>query len=293
MAARTLLLTGASGFLGQRLRLGLAQDWRVVAPSRATLDLADTESLRRAFDEAAPAVVVHAGGIADADECERQPELALLVNVQAVEMLAALCARANARLVHLSTDYVFDGEQGRYRERDEPRPISAYGRGKLASETAAVTACPSCVVLRLSNCYGRPLGGRPAYIDALRARLAAGKPVPSFVDQWRSPTAADQLPEVVGRVLCDETLRGVFHWGGADRVTRYEMNLMFCRAMGFDERLIVPAKAAEQRFLAPRPRDSSLDSSRLARALSLAPWSLREGFSALRTSSADDPGMLI
>jgi dTDP-4-dehydrorhamnose reductase len=293
MAARTLMLTGASGFIGQRLRLGLAQGWRVVAASRdakgpdaIALDLADADSLRRAFDVTMPAAVVHAGGIADPDECERHPELAQRVNVRAVELLAALCAKAKVRLVHFSTDYVFGGEQGRYREDDEPRPISTYGKGKLQSECAALDDCPGCAVLRVSNCYGRPLGGRLAFLDHLRTRLAAGTPVPSFVDQWRTPTAADQLPEVVGRLASDEALRGVFHWGGADRVTRYDMNIIFCRAMGFDERLIVPARATEQRFVAPRPRDTSLDSSRLARALSLRPWSLQEGLSALGESAA-------
>ena len=292
MGTRALLLTGATGFLGQRLHAALAGHWRVVAacrgaqgPDAVAVDLADPSALRRAFDAAQPAAVVHAGGMANPDECERHPELARRINVGAVELLARLCAEANVRLVHFSTDYVFDGAKGRYREDDEPRPLSVYGRGKLKSEQAALGLCPKTVVLRVTNCYGRMLGGRAAYIHQLTARLASGTPVPSFVDQWRSPTAADQLPEVVARLLEDETVHGVFHWGGADRVTRYEMNLLFCRVMGFDERLIVPSSASEQPFFAPRPRDTSLDSTRLAARLSLAPWGLHEGFTALKSSS--------
>src|SRR3954471_8564835 len=167
MAAPTLMLTGASGFVGQRLHLGLAQGWRVVAASRAAkgpdtvaLELTDADSLRRAFDETMPAAVVHTGGLTSPDACEQDPQLAQLVNVRAVEVLAELCGKADVHLVHFSTDYVFDGEKGRYAEDDDPRPISCYGRTKLQSEHAALDACARCVVLRVSNCYGRRLGGR-------------------------------------------------------------------------------------------------------------------------------------
>lgn len=291
MAAPVLMLTGATGFLGRRLLLGLAGAWRVVAASRSaegpdavTLDLVDLDSVARAFRGIRPAAVVHAGAIADPDACEREPELARQINVEAVKVLAALCAKAKARLVHFSTDLVFDGEKGRYREGDAAQPLSAYGSGKLESEDAALRFCPGSVVLRVSNCYGRPLGARTCFVDHLHANLTAGRPVPGFTDQWRTSTAADQLPEVVRRLLADPDLAGVFHWGGADRTTRYETALAFCRVMGYDERLVHPARAADKRFLAPRPRDASLDSSRLAAALGLAPVGLQKGFAALKGS---------
>jgi dTDP-4-dehydrorhamnose reductase len=253
-------------------------------PDAVALDLAEPDSLERAFEAVRPTAVVHAAAVANPDACEREPELARRVNVEAVKVLAELCARAKARLVHFSTDLVFDGENGWYSEDDTARPLSVYGRGKLESEEAALGLCPGSVVLRVSNCYGRPLGGRTSYLEQLQASLAAGRPVPGFIDQWRSPTAADQLPEVVRRLLADPDVRGVFHWGGADRATRYEMALVFCRAMGFDERLVLRARATEQTFLAPRPRDTSLDSSRLAAALALSPIGLQEGFAALNAA---------
>ncbi|SRR5712692_4476440 len=289
MAAPVLMLTGATGFLGRRLLPGLAGPWRVIAASRSAegpdacaLDLAEPNSLARAFDAVRPAAVVHAGAVADPDECEREPELARRVNVEAVKVLAGLCARARIRLVHFSTDLVFDGKKGWYGEDDTTRPLSAYGRGKLESEEATLALCPGSVVLRLSNCYGCPLGARTCFVDHLQASLAAGCAVPGFTDQWRTSTAADQLPEVLRRLLADADLGGVFHWGGADRTTRYETALAFCRVMGYDERLVHPARAADKRFLATRPRDTSLDSSRLAAALGMAPVGLQKGFAALK-----------
>ncbi|MDX6770772.1 MAG: SDR family oxidoreductase [Elusimicrobiota bacterium] len=284
-----LLLTGATGFIGRRLAEGLAGEWTVRGASRSpagplavALDLAEPASIARAFDAARPRAVVHCGAVADPDEAERDPGLARRVNLDAVRALARLCAGAGARLIHFSTDLVFDGEKGWYDEDDAPSPLSVYGRLKLESEEAALALCPGAVVLRVSSCYGRPLGGRTCFVDHLRAGLAAGKPVPGFVDQWRTSTAADQLPEVARRLLADPDLEGVFHWGGADRATRFDTAVAFARVMGFDETLVHPARAAEKRFLAPRPRDASLDSARLAAAIGLAPLGLAGGFAALR-----------
>ena len=292
MQPGVLMLTGATGFIGCRLASDLGEPWQVVVAIRASttdqdrraiqLDLAQRDSIVRAFNQVRPAAVIHTAAIAAPDECEREPELARRVNVDAVEVLANLCAEAKARLVHFSTDLVFDGENGSYREDDPVRPLSVYARSKLESEQVALALCPDAAVLRVANCYGRPLGGRASFVDELQANLAAGRQVPGFTDQWRTATFADQLPAVVARLLADPTLHGVFHWGGADRASRYEAALTFCRVMGYDERLIRPASAADHPFLAQRPRDTSLDSSRLASALGLFPMGLKEGFTALK-----------
>jgi len=292
MTPPTLLLTGATGFLGLRLAPALAAFGRVVRASRtaegpdsARLDLEDPDSIRRAFDAVGPAAVVHAGAVARPDDCEKDPALARRVNLDATRVLAGLCAGARARLVHLSTDLVFDGEKGFYSEDDAVRPISVYGRTKLAAEEAALAAAPGAVVLRVASLYGRPLGTPRCFVDELRASLSRGEPTGAFEDQWRSPTAADRLHEAILRALAEPRLEGVFHWGGADRATRYETAVALCRAFGWDERLVRRTRAADKRLPAPRPRDSSLDSSRLAAALGLAPTTLAEGFAALKAAA--------
>jgi dTDP-4-dehydrorhamnose reductase len=283
-----LLLTGATGYVGRRLAAGLS-GWKVFRASRTAagegaldLDLGDSDSIRRAFDAAAPAAVIHAGAEADPDACEKDPERARRVNVDAVKTLAMLCGASGTRLLHFSTDLVFDGERGWYSEDDRPNPGGVYARGKLASEEAALTRAPGAVVLRISTAYGRPMGGRPGFVDGMRAKLAAGETVTGFTDQWRTSTAADQLPEVAAKLLADPDLEGVFHWGGAERATRFETALAFARVMGFDERLVRPGRAVDMKFASPRPRDSSLDSSRLAAAIGVAPFTYEVGFKALK-----------
>ena len=286
------MLTGATGFIGARLRLGLAHDWRLIAtgrhagdPGTVAIDLTNPSSLGRVIDAVAPATVVHTAAIADPDLCEREPELAARVNVEAVKTLAGLCSKAKVRLLHFSTDLVFDGAKAWYGEDDAIRPLSTYGRTKAHSEEAVLSLCPGSVVLRVSNCYGRRLGAKTCFLDHLQASLAAGQQVPGFIDQWRTPTAGDQLPEVVHSLLMRPDIRGVFHWGGADRATRYQAAQTFCRVMGYDARLVRPTRTAERSFLAPRPRDTSLDSSRLAAVLGLKPLGLEDGYRAVRFSN--------
>ena len=140
MTPKTLLLTGATGFIGRRLAPALEASWAVVRASRTAqgpralrLDLAEPDSLRRAFDRVRPDAVVHAGAEALPDPCERDPERARKVNAEAARVLADLCAASGARLIHFSTDLVFDGKKGWYGEDDAVNPLSVYGRTKLAA----------------------------------------------------------------------------------------------------------------------------------------------------------------
>jgi dTDP-4-dehydrorhamnose reductase len=287
----TLLLTGATGFIGTRLAPGLASSWRVVRASRSAegpdsvrLDLEDPASVQAAFDSVQPAAVVHCAGAARPDECEKDPAFARRMNPEAARLVADAAARAGARLVHISTDMVFDGEKGWYGEDDAVDAKTVYGRSKLEAEREVLSRAPGTAVVRVSSVYGRPLGSRPCFVDDWRAALSAGKPISAPVDQWRTSTDGDQLPEVIGRLLADPDLDGVFHWGGAERLTRHETALALCAAFGFDPALARPTRAADQRTGLVRPRDLSLDSSRLSAALGLAPRRLADGFAALNVS---------
>jgi dTDP-4-dehydrorhamnose reductase len=250
-----------------------------------SFNLDDPRSIVAAIGTLRPDVVIHSAAMAQPDECEREPERARRINFDATKELAALCHKSGSRLIHLSTDLVFDGAKSSYVEEDQTFPISEYGRLKLAAEWAIMKEAPDSVILRVASVYGRPLGTRSCYIDELRSALSQGKTISAFVDQWRTATAGDQLGEVLCRLLQKPSLRGVFHWGGAERASRYETALALCRVFGFDENLVLKSRAADKKFVAPRPVDTSLDSSRLAAALKMKPWTLEEGFRALKEVS--------
>jgi dTDP-4-dehydrorhamnose reductase len=292
MTSPTLLLTGATGFLGLRLAPAMAGPWRVVraartvsGPDSVVLDLEDAGSIQKAFDAVRPAAVVHAGALASPDACERDPDLARRVNAESTKILAGLCGSAGAKLILISTDLVFDGEKGRYDEDDAAHPLSVYGRTKLEAEEAALSRAPGAAAVRICAAYGRLLGGRPCFTDQILAAVSRGRPIPAFTDQWRTSTAADFLPEVLLRLLDSPDLSGVFHWGGAERSTRFEAAVQLCRSFGHDETLIRPSRMNDSRPPARRPRDSSLDSSRLSAALGLAPTTMAEGYAAMKAAS--------
>lgn len=156
MTSPALLLTGATGYIGRRLVPALQGSWKVFRASRTAagegaldMDLAKSDSIRRAFDAAAPQVVIHAGGESDPDACEKDPDRAKRVNVDAVKTLGMLCGASGTRLVYFSTDLVFDGERGWYTEGDIPNPGGVYARGKVAGEEAALVRATGAVVLRI------------------------------------------------------------------------------------------------------------------------------------------------
>lgn len=282
-----VLITGAGGYIGSRLAADMKDAFDVVAAGRPgtaglmPLDLASAASIKTAVRDARPDAVVHAAAISSPDACEENTSLSRRVNLDAVAELASACRKEGARLIHFSTDLVFDGKASLYREGDATGPLGHYAWLKLESERAALDACPTSAVLRVSAAYGpAPLGGGN-FFSGLKASLERGQAVKAFTDQWRSPTPMAQLAPAVAGLIAKPQLKGVFHWGGAQRLSRFEFAVEVCRALGFDPGLVEPASASSLTLRSPRPRDCSLDSALLSAALGLAPLTVREGLSEI------------
>lgn len=280
---KRLLLTGATGFIGRFLRRDLpALGWEVLGTSRRggegflALSLQAPGSLESVFAQVRPDAVVHTAAISGPDEAEREPARAMAINAEAVGRLAGLCAAGGARLIHFSTDLVFDGSRAMSGEDEPTAPISVYGRTKAEAEQLLFERCPGAVALRVCAVYGRSLS-RPCFFDVLAAELSAGRTVKAFSDQWRTPTYGPQLASIINAVARRPDLAGLFHWGGADRLTRAEFALLLCEAAGLDRALVESVSYAARPGEGPRPADVSLDSSRLAGLLGMRPMPVREG----------------
>jgi dTDP-4-dehydrorhamnose reductase len=271
-----LLLTGASGHLGAYLlrHLVATPGIEVSAWSGSSrgdsfgvplqpVELGDYDSLARAFAVARPDVVLHAGAMARIAECHRDPERARRINRDGSAVLAELTAQTGARLVLVSTDLVFDGERGNYREDDPVRPLSIYGQTKVAAEEA-VLPTPRAAVARMSLLIGPSLCGRPSFFDEQVAALCGGRSVTLFTDEWRTPldlpTAARALV-----ALAQSDYTGVIHISGPERLSRLEMGQRLATALGTGAHGIVAATRDQAPAPEPRPRDTSLDSSRWRR----------------------------
>jgi dTDP-4-dehydrorhamnose reductase len=277
-----LLVTGASGQLGSYLLRGLVAGGTPVTAwsgSRAgtlfnvplwRVDLADATRTAAAFRVARPRAVIHAAALSSVADCHRDPGRAHAVNTAGTALLAELAARAGARLVYVSTDLVFDGEQSWYREEDAPRPLSVYGRSKAAAEEA-VRAVPRGLVARVSLLFGPTLTGRPSFFDQQAAALRERRPLKLFEDEWRTPlsllTAARSLAALAASDVC-----GTLHLGGPERLNRLEMGQRLAEFLGLDASVLVPARRGDVRAPEPRPRDTSLLSTRWRELFPHLPW---------------------
>jgi dTDP-4-dehydrorhamnose reductase len=277
-----VLLTGASGQLGGYLLRELTRSglpvvaWSGSRAGRAfgvplePMDLADADRLAAAFARARPALVLHAGALARVADCHRDPPRAGRVNVLGSTVLTELAARGGARLVLVSTDMVFDGERGWYREEDVPAPLSEYGRTKHAAE-APVLASPRGAVVRVSLLFGPTLVGRPSFFDEQVAALRQRKSVTLFEDEWRTPLSVAVAARAL-LALARSDYVGLLHLGGPERLSRLEMGLRLAESLGADPSAIVAAPRDRVPAPEPRPRDLSLDSSRWRKLFPGHPW---------------------
>lgn len=246
------------------------------------LDLTQFDEVAHFLAEVKPDVVFHMASIGDVDLCERERGLAWRINVEATRLLVKMAARRGFYLLYLSTDYVFDGERGMYKEGDVPNPVNFYGLTKLVAEEAVQTLDKYAVV-RTSAIYG--LGaGRKNFGKFLLEALSRGQEVKALVDQWLSPTLNTLLAKAVVEIV-EKGLTGVFHVAG-ERVSRFEFAVRLAEKFGFDASLVKPMEMREVGWFAKRPRDSSLDSSKARALLSTEFHSLDYSLEVLRREYA-------
>jgi len=226
-------------------------------------DLANHGATVRGVTCASPDAVIHLAAMTDVDACEIDNETAFRINCDGTAHIAEACLKCGARLVYVSTDYVFDGRSGPYAEDDSPNPVNVYGASKLAGEEAARDIIGDLLVVRISVPFGVRRGNaQHNFVSWMIGELAAGESIRVVDDQFTTPAFIDELAELLWR-FAGGTERGIVHYGTADRLSRYEMALELCRVMGFDESLVVPVKTVDMEFAAERPLESGFVTDRL------------------------------
>jgi len=236
-------------------------------------DLGDGGSVERALLAFRPEAVLHDGAATDVDGCERDPLLAWRVNVGGTEQVARACRALGARLVALSTDYVFDGEAGPYGEEARPNPRGAYARTKRCGEEAALLLAPDCAVARVAVVYsGRP-GAKSSFATQVVERLTRGEPVRAFSDQLVSTTLADSAAAMTLELLLEHRYQGVLHTADQGVVDRVTFARRVAARFGLTGE-ILPVRTADAKLLAPRPLRAGLDVSRATALLHHKPLTL-------------------
>lgn len=287
-----ILLTGASGFVGRNLARSFRRHDLVavtggehvpcaddVGPStqRERVDIRDASAVARLIDALSPDAVIHLAGNKNVRFCELHPDEAAAINQEGTRHVAEACRRVGARMVYVSTDLVFDGEAGGYREDSVARPATVYGRTKLAGEVEARAADPRALICRTGGLYGV---GSPL-LAWLRGELEAGRPVEAFQDVVSTPTWTEDLARGIDVALARE-LHGILHVVGRQAVSRYEWFSLFAAVFGHDRAGVMPAVAGARRRELLLPRDVSLDARASQDLLQFEAVGPRAGLERLR-----------
>ncbi|MEM2897416.1 MAG: dTDP-4-dehydrorhamnose reductase [Candidatus Bathyarchaeia archaeon] len=287
-----ILVTGASGLLGSKVvEIALKKGNDVYSgylthnPSIGNsirLDISNRETVLRVVKEKKPDAIIHCAALTDVDKCEINKELAMKINVDGARFMAEAAKKINAYLTFISTDYVFDGLKGFYKEDDEPCPMNFYGCSKLLGEKAVEEIAKEYLIARASVIYGaKPASGKTNFALWLINALRGGQEVKVLTDQYVSPTLNTNLAEMLLEA-CERRLTGIYHLAGADRVSRYEFAIKFAETLGMNKGLIKKAEMSEISWVAKRPKDSSLNVSKAEKAFKIKPMKLHEALKELK-----------
>jgi dTDP-4-dehydrorhamnose reductase len=273
-----IFVTGGSGMLGHCLMRLAALKYQVFGSyhnhpvnidgcSLYALDISDEAQVRSCFTSIRPDVVVHTAALTDVDECEKFPDKARRINSHGTAIVAKVCQSLGAFLIYISSDYVFDGATGGYRETDTPNPVNEYGRSKLLGENNACEHCSRVSVIR-ATVFGLKLPPRVGMMESMVAALRDGKGMTRFFDQYFTPLYTGQLSEVL---ICIAELAptGVFHVGSVNKVSRLEFSKSVAEVFAYADSHIYPGPFRQIDGLACRPRDTSLVCNRIKERLDI------------------------
>lgn len=287
-----VLITGSNGLLGQKLTpLLLEKKVEVIAtgkgPDRTRtenvnyhyleLDITDRGQVLDIVKTHKPDVIINTAAMTNVDQCESEKEACRTLNVDAVEYLVNACEQNGCHLIHLSTDFIFDGENGPYTEDDQPNPISFYGQSKLDAEALITKSTLKWSILRTVLVYGIvPSMSRSNIILWVKESLESKKDIKVVTDQWRTPTLAEDLAMGCYLAVAKEA-QGIFNISGKDMLTPYDMSIKTADYFNLDKSYIAKADSSTFSQPAKRPPKTGFIIDKAIKELGYAPHSFDEG----------------
>lgn len=293
---KRVLVCGSNGLLGQSLARLLDSDdeYEVLHSSHhrsfaqedilidyTQLDISNRSDVKSLVTSFRPDVILNAAAMTNVDACERERETAWKMNVTAVENLTEVCRRIDAKLVHVSTDYVFDGKNGNYSEEDRVNPVNYYGKTKLAGENIILTSGIRSAILRTILVYGSGVNVKNNFALWVINSLHEKRSIRCAYDQISNPTHVSDLAMAL-KLTVDHHAEGIYHIAGAEKVSRYDFALRAAEIFGYDPSMISRVTSSELQQFAVRPLHTSFIIEKAKMEFNYHPMNISQGLKLLQ-----------
>ena len=233
-------------------------------------------SISNLIKSISPDIVVNTAAYQSVDYCEEEPDMANFLHVESTKEICSACSEASSKLIHFSSNFVFDGEKGFYNEDDLPNPISHYGKTRLEAEKIVLKNSAKNVVLRTTVIYGWHKNSK--FTNFVLERLKNNLNIDAFTDQYGNPTLADDLAQCILKIISSDAV-GLFHAVGKSCINRYEFAQFLAEKFGYNIDLISPILSSEKKQIALRPVNGCLDTSKIENELGFHFCDIQTGIS--------------
>ena len=275
-----ILITGAFGQLGHSLQSVLSKksNYDLICTGRKLkkgqevipLDIRNQVALKELINTTAPDILINLAAMTNVDACELNPKLAGEINVAGLEHI---CDSFKGKIIHLSTDYVFDGTSGPYKEDDPLNPISIYGKTKLASEHILLEKDIKNLVIRGNVLYDYSPHTSASFLNWVVSSLKGNQEIKVVEDQFNNPTWTRSMSDII-ELSIENDLEGIIHWGDSEHISRFEFAKLIAKKFSLNESLIKPVLTSELNQPARRPLQSGLSTEKLVNMLDIIPPSI-------------------
>jgi dTDP-4-dehydrorhamnose reductase len=290
-----LLITGASGLYGSKLAeiaeirgheiYSFNNQHPATHGKPIQIDISDKTKVKTEIEKINPEIIIHAATMTDVDECEQNRELVWKINVDGTDAVAQAAKQTGSFLIYISTDYIFDGEKGCYKETDQPSPLNFYAYTKLKAEEHVKTTVAEYCIARPSVIYGaQPAAGKENFALWVLNKLNKKEQANVFADQWNTPTLNTSLAEMTLEIA-ERKLTGTYHLSGATRISRYDFAKALAKNFELDQSLLNPSSIKDFAFPAKRPKDSSLNTNKANLTLQNKPLTIEQALERLKEES--------
>ncbi|MCX7798432.1 MAG: dTDP-4-dehydrorhamnose reductase [Melioribacter sp.] len=290
-----ILIIGSNGMLGQRLTEFLKNrrnSYELLCASLEPssfipdvdyrqIDITRKNKVRELILDFFPDFVINASGYTNVDKAESERELAWKINVNGVENISLYTWTVDAHLIHISTDYIFDGKKGPYTETDKPCPISYYGRTKLAAENSIRTSGVRYTILRTNVLYGPVKFGKLDFVRWVINSIKSEQQIKIVTDQYNNPTFIDDLVNAIHKIILYKK-EGIYNIGGSEILSRYDFSIRIADFFGLEKKFISPVLTKELKQPAQRPLKSGLIILKAMTELDFKPHSIEDSFKLIK-----------